>query len=409
MGAVTAWLLVQGGLLGPAGASHPSSCPFSVTPTAAPTSGPAPLLVEFAAGVSAGVPSSYNWSFGDGGFYNGTTSRAASAVHEYALAGQYAARLTVMESGCAVTGSVSVSVGEAPFSATLRETPVGGLAPLTVRFNGTAAGGTGTYVAFEWEFGDGDVGSGPSVEYTYARPGSFHVVLNVTDSAGNVASASEWVNVTAAPGSANFPDSPITAGAWSAITGVGVVFVALLGALAWNRARRRAAAESVDRPVRPEPGPVTRSGPSSEPSGPRPVPTPASPPLLGPAPSRNHEARSPSTLAPYRPASPVPISSDTLLSQRVVLHIARQGSARPDEVAPNELTQAGMVAGLGANQSSLAHVLRTLEAAGVVGVEVRHARGRARRVKVYVLTPRGESLARELRVAAARSRPPAAP
>jgi DNA-binding PadR family transcriptional regulator len=78
----------------------------------------------------------------------------------------------------------------------------------------------------------------------------------------------------------------------------------------------------------------------------------------------------------------------------------RQGALRSDQVAPNELTQAGMVVALGANQSSLAHVLRSLGAAGVVAVDVRHARGRAKRVRVYSLTPRGESLARELRNAA---------
>jgi DNA-binding PadR family transcriptional regulator len=85
------------------------------------------------------------------------------------------------------------------------------------------------------------------------------------------------------------------------------------------------------------------------------------------------------------------------ISQRVVLHMARQGALRPDEIAPNGLTQAGMAEELVVGQNSLTNVLRRLEAAGVVEADVRHVRGRPRRLKVYTLTSRGESIAKDLR------------
>jgi DNA-binding MarR family transcriptional regulator len=84
-------------------------------------------------------------------------------------------------------------------------------------------------------------------------------------------------------------------------------------------------------------------------------------------------------------------------SQRLLLHVARQGSAGPSEVAPRTLCQAGMVEALGVSQGALTGVLRRLVAAGVLGVSREHVRGIDRRVQVYRLTPAGTQLAREVR------------
>jgi murein DD-endopeptidase MepM/ murein hydrolase activator NlpD len=44
----------------------------------------------------------------------------------------------------------------------------------------------GPLASFEWTFGDGSTATGPKVERTYARPGSYSEVLKVTDRSGRV-------------------------------------------------------------------------------------------------------------------------------------------------------------------------------------------------------------------------------
>jgi PKD repeat protein len=76
------------------GAPTPS---FSATPS----SGAAPLLVSFHS-VSTGVITSYSWDYGDGASGNSNTS-----THVYAVAGTYAARLTVTGPGGSNTSSAT--------------------------------------------------------------------------------------------------------------------------------------------------------------------------------------------------------------------------------------------------------------------------------------------------------------
>ncbi|MCI4350086.1 MAG: PadR family transcriptional regulator [Thermoplasmata archaeon] len=133
-------------------------------------------------------------------------------------------------------------------------------------------------------------------------------------------------------------------------------------------------------------------------------PTTAGP--ASPAPPAGTDLRNGRAAPPGEPApEPVRLKREVLrLSQRVVLHIAGQGFLPPNEVAPPGLSQMGMVADLGAAQTSLTKVLQRLEAAGVLTVGRAHVRGQPRRLKVYRLTPLGESLARELRSQAAAAR-----
>lgn len=85
------------------------------------------------------------------------------------------------------------------------------------------------------------------------------------------------------------------------------------------------------------------------------------------------------------------------LSQRILLHIARQGHLGPDDVAPRGMSQAGMVEALDVGQGTLTGALRALVDAGLLSEKREHARGVERRVKIYRLTSSGEALAKELR------------
>lgn len=99
----------------------------------------------------------------------------------------------------------------------------------------------------------------------------------------------------------------------------------------------------------------------------------------------------------------VPIESDAVrapveqvrLSRRILLHLFELGRVGPDGIGRPEATQRGIGTALGAEQSALSKVLRRLTAGGAIEVTRRHVFGGDRRIKVYSLTLRGESLARE--------------
>lgn len=80
-----------------------------VAATASPSSGAAPLSVNFTANVklSSGYISSYSWNFGDG-----TTSSQAQPNHLYQNPGNYTAKVTITDNtGAKTSASTLVSVG----------------------------------------------------------------------------------------------------------------------------------------------------------------------------------------------------------------------------------------------------------------------------------------------------------
>ncbi len=104
--------------------------------------------------------------------------------------------------------------------------------------------------------------------------------------------------------------------------------------------------------------------------------------------------------SPSRPAETphqVPREEDLRLSQRVLLHLAREPVVEEGRAAPRGMTQAGMVVTLGVPQGALTNVLRRLVAGKMLTDAREHAEGFGRRVKVYRLTPTGERIARSLR------------
>src|SRR5579862_832815 len=106
----------------------------TLTVTASPSSGLAPLNVQF---TSPGVDSlgntvtNWNWTFGDGG-----TSTAQSPLHSYTNAGSFSPSLTAYSTygspPLAVIGPGTVTVTNLTLNVTA--TPQSGVAPLTVQF-----------------------------------------------------------------------------------------------------------------------------------------------------------------------------------------------------------------------------------------------------------------------------------
>jgi PKD repeat protein len=66
-----------------------------------------------------------------------------------------------------------------------------GLAPLEVSFDGSGStwDHPGGIVAYEWDFGDGDVGYGKTTSHTYVEPGMYPIRLTVFEASGETSSS----------------------------------------------------------------------------------------------------------------------------------------------------------------------------------------------------------------------------
>lgn len=219
----------------------------SVTATATPPNGSAPLQVSFTTSEKGGTGAIlFAWIFGDGHIGAG-----AGPAHIYLTAGAFLATVWANDSvGGSGAARVNVTVSQglgvrltfspgtvpAGNSSTLLTLAFGGQAPYHYRYTGLAAchplNGTG------------------AIEYS-CRPtavGNYSVTVTVTDAAGRTASESATLLVTSAPP----PTSPSGAGstgfpgwAWAAIAAA--VAVAVVATLLLLRRRRR------NRPIVPPP------------------------------------------------------------------------------------------------------------------------------------------------------------
>ena len=81
--------------------------------------------------------------------------------------------------------------------------------------------GNGQIVAYRWNFGDGNDGSGPEVKHVYSAAGIYTVALAITDGFGSQATSTQKVTVTGVPSvtSVNPNAGPVTGGTAVTITG----------------------------------------------------------------------------------------------------------------------------------------------------------------------------------------------
>lgn len=130
-----------------------------------------------------GTIAAYDWDFGDG-----TTGTGQMPTHSYGMDGIYSVTLTVIDDNGAqdsATTSATIGVGNQAPIANIGG-PYNGTVGLTVEFDGTRSTDDGSIVAYDWGFGDGAVGSGPTPIHTYHVEGTYNVTLMVTDDSGVV-------------------------------------------------------------------------------------------------------------------------------------------------------------------------------------------------------------------------------
>ncbi|MEL6135570.1 MAG: PKD domain-containing protein, partial [Bacteroidota bacterium] len=137
-----------------------------------------PLTVNFTE--TSTDATAFFWDFGDG-----NTSNAANPSHTYTASGEYTVMLIASDANCTDTlirtNYIDVIGPDANFSAgTLT-----GCAPLGVTFTDLSVADAGTsLVNWQWDFGDGGVGTGPNPSYTFNTPGNYDITLRVLDSEG---------------------------------------------------------------------------------------------------------------------------------------------------------------------------------------------------------------------------------
>jgi PKD repeat protein len=140
-----------------------------------------------------GTITAYDWVFGDGG-----TGAGASPIHEYTLAGEYLAELTVTDDQGATTSNtvaIQVTPVNLPPVAVATADRSAGPAPLSVTFESAGSYDPDDGIAsVVWDFGDGSIYYGGTAFHIFSTPGTWLTTLTVTDHAG--ASADAYLTIT---------------------------------------------------------------------------------------------------------------------------------------------------------------------------------------------------------------------
>jgi PKD repeat protein len=164
---------------------------FFFSPTS-PREGDA-VVFDGSGSTDDGTIVSFVWSFGDG-----TGTRP---THRYQLAGTYNAVLTVTDDrgATASTPPAAITVASsadpvASFAISPAEPGVGQPVHLNASASKAVAGRTIT--TYAWDFGDGSSGSGVTVSHVYTAPGSYGILLKVTDNLGRTGTQVQTVTVT---------------------------------------------------------------------------------------------------------------------------------------------------------------------------------------------------------------------
>jgi len=159
--------------------------------TATPTSGAAPLTVQFT-DTSTSEWSVWNWDFGDGG-----TSVIKNPSHVYETPGTYTVKMTVGSLGgeYTVTKDNYITVTQAGgIVADFTASPTSGTAPLTVQFTDTSSP-----TMWAWEFGDGGTSMVASPSYTYQNPGTYTVKLTASSQTSGTSTKVREEYITVSP------------------------------------------------------------------------------------------------------------------------------------------------------------------------------------------------------------------
>ena len=150
-------------------------------------------------GASCGQSCTYDWNFGDG-----TTGSGLFPSHQYRRVGTFQVTLTVTDSrGAQASGVQGVPVAEPaePTTVEFEFSPTDAVPGQIVYFNATgskAAPGR-TLVSYDWNFGDGTMGTGVLESHVFHLAGTYKVTLRVVDDVGAFKQTTKDVTVAPVP------------------------------------------------------------------------------------------------------------------------------------------------------------------------------------------------------------------
>ncbi len=124
---------------------------------------------QLSADITDGSNVSYEWNFGDG-----TNGSGKTVSHQYAAPGNYTAEVTAANSTSTANTTTSVVV-EVPISGLMLAHDGPTLLGNSTNFSASIA--SGSNVTFEWDFGDGNFGSGTPASHLYENTGVYIVEL----------------------------------------------------------------------------------------------------------------------------------------------------------------------------------------------------------------------------------------
>lgn len=153
--------------------------PPAATFTATDSIGCIPLVTTFTGGTAGGIVF-WEWDFGDGS----PAAFGNPITHTYTANGSFTVTLIVEDSiGCRDTLSKPQYININPPVADFTQNVTSGCPPLSVTFSDNS-NNIYPIVNWDWDFGDGNTGSGAPVTHVYATPGIYTVTLIITDSIG---------------------------------------------------------------------------------------------------------------------------------------------------------------------------------------------------------------------------------
>jgi PKD repeat protein len=179
---------IKDGQFAVAGGSGPTAS-FTASPTTTTTG----TNVAFDSTASTGSPTTWSWTFGDGG-----TSTLQNPTHAYTAAGLYTVVLTVTNANGSNTLtrtdyiSVSAPAPVANFTASTTTPAVN----TAVSFTDTSSGSP---TGWSWTFGDGGSSTSQNPAHAYGAAGTYSVSLTVTGPGGtNSITKTNYIIVSAA-------------------------------------------------------------------------------------------------------------------------------------------------------------------------------------------------------------------
>lgn len=169
--------------------SFQQSTPVITAPDQACVNAP----ISFQNGTSP-APQSSSWDFGDG-----TTAAVANPGKSYATPGTYTVTLTNTYSSCTASATKTIDVVNTPTTSFTSDKTGSCKAPLTVTFKDN---NTPNATSWQWDFGDGQTGTGQTISHQYTALGNYTVTLTAnTSNNGCTATATEVNYIRVIPAS----------------------------------------------------------------------------------------------------------------------------------------------------------------------------------------------------------------